>query len=257
MAKNTLIVAVDLGTSATTSSHILVRDYFDDQGKLHREALGSRSDVTDWPGCIGGSIGNNCVPTDLIYSRRTFELLFWGFWAQRYLDDLAPDIPRSEVFVVETIKLLLPDPDDVKIPSAAPKRYRDLRHTLKATLDKYPTDVFEDLLNKMLEHIFENAIRQYTIGLHNHQVELILALPAGWDEHIYSKIARIGSRALQKAIATHGLSNMIFGIENVYTVSDTLCGIKEWLRDIVAEPSSEDFHLLTRNLDKLNVSRLG
>lgn len=49
---------------------------------------------------------------------------------------------------------------------------------------------------------------------------------------------------------------MIFGIENVYTVSETLCSVKEWLRESVAEASSIDFEPQTTNLDELNVSRL-
>jgi hypothetical protein len=255
MVQHTLIVAIDLGTSATTSSHTRVRDSFDNQGKLHREKLGSVSDVKDWPGCIEGATGNNCVPTDLIYHRDTRELLFWGFEAQQYLDDPFHDIPHSDVFVVETIKLLLPDPDEAKVPSAASERFRTMRKTLTETLDKHPDAVFEDLLSRVLAHVFGNATRKYSIGLHNHQIELVLAFPSGWPDQIHTTVARIGARALQKAITTHGLRDITFGIENVYTVSETLCGVKEWLRETVAEASSIDFETQTTNLDELNVSR--
>jgi hypothetical protein len=254
MVHPALIVAVDLGTSATTSSHTRVRDSFDNQGKLRREKLGSVSDVTDWPGCIEGATGNNCVPTDLIYLRNTRELLYWGFEAKEYLDDEFHPLSRSDVFVVETIKLLLPDPDEAKVPSATSERYRAMRKTLAATLDKDPEEVFEDLLSRVLAHVLENATRKYSIPLHNHQIELVLAFPSGWHDHIHTTVARIGARALQKAVITHGLKNIIFGIENVYTVSETLCGVKEWLRETFSEASSIDFEPQTTNLDELNVS---
>jgi len=167
MVHPTLIVAVDLGTSATTSSHTRVRDSFDNQGKLHREKLGSVSDVTDWPGCIEGATGNNCVPTDLIYLRSTRELLYWGFEAKEYLDDEFHPLSRSDVFVVETIKLLLPDPDEAKVPSATSERYRAMRKTLTATLNKAPEEVFEDFLSQVFAHVLESATRKYSIPLHN------------------------------------------------------------------------------------------
>lgn len=256
MVQHTLIVAVDLGTSATTASHARVRDSVDIQGKLHREGLGSVSDVQDWPGCIEGATGNVCVPTDLIFYRVSRELLFWGFEAQQYLDDPFHDIPYRDVFVVETIKLLLPDPDEAKAPSASSERYRKMRQVLTTTLGKQPDEVFEDFLNPVLEHVLHNATRKYSIGLHNHHVELVLAFPSGWSDQIHTTVARIGGRALQKAITKLGLKNMTFGIEKVYTVSETLCGVKEWLRETVAEGySSVDYDPQPTNLDELNVSR--
>jgi hypothetical protein len=256
MPQNTLIVAIDLGTSATTASHARVQDSFDNQGKSRREKLGSVFDVKDWPGCIEGATGNVCVPTDLVYHRHTRQLLFWGYEAQQYLDDPFHDIPDHDVFLIETIKLLLPDPDEAKVPSAASARYRALREKLRATLGKQPDEVFEDLLSRVLEHILHNAKRKYSIGLHNHQVELVLAFPSGWPDQIHTRVARIAARALKKAIEIHELRNMTFGIENVYTVSETLCGVKEWLRETVAEAAlSDDFDPQAINLDELNVSR--
>ncbi|PMD33385.1 hypothetical protein L207DRAFT_535414 [Hyaloscypha variabilis F] len=252
MFQPTLILGLDLGTSALTSSHGRVRDSLDRQGKLHREKLGSVSDVKDWPSCIDGQTGNNCFPTDLIYRRANRELLFSGFEAQQYLDDPFHDIPTRDVFVVETIKLLLPDPDEAEVPSAGTERYRAKRNTLTATLGKHPDEVFEDLLNIVLAHVLDNATRKYSTGLHNHNIELVLAFPSGWSDRIHTNVARIGARALQKAITTQGLGNMTFGIENVYTVSETICGVKEWLRETVAEASSIDFETHTTNLDELN-----
>jgi hypothetical protein len=191
-----------------------------------------------------------------VYHRHSRELLFWGYDAQRYLDDEYHEIPDRDVFVVETIKLLLPDPDQAKVPSAASARYRALREVLTVTLGKRPDEVFEDLLSRTLEHILHSAKRKYSIPLNNHQVELVLAFPSGWPDQIHTTVAKIGARALKKAIEIHELENMTFGIENVYTVSETLCGVKEWLREIEAEGSSSgDFDPQTTNLDELNVSR--
>jgi len=135
-----LVMANDLGTSATTGNHCRVRDTYDNQGTRKREKLGSVLNVTDWPGCIEGATGNVCVPTDLIYHRQTGELLYWGYEASRFLDDpLAHDrFPDSDVFLVETIKLLLPDLKDTQDTqvSSASERYRDLREGLIATLKK-------------------------------------------------------------------------------------------------------------------------
>lgn len=257
MAQNTLIIALDLGTSTTTANHVRVRDYFNNRGELCRDKLGSVSDVRDWPECIAGATGNNCVPTDLVYRKDTRELLCWGFEAQDYLDDTFHHISHSDVLVVETIKLLLPDPDEARAPSPATERYRAMRKTLTTILAKDPDEVFQDLLNKVLAHVLGNAVAKYSISLHNHHVELVLAFPAGWNERIHTAVARIGAKALQKAITAHNLRNMTFGIENVYTVSETLCGVKEWLRETMAEASSIDLETQAMNLEELSVSTDG
>ena len=59
---------------------------------------------------------------------------------------------------------------------------------------------------------------------------------------------------MAKAIAANDLQGMVFGIENVYTVSETLCGVKEWLRDTIAEATTSlDLDVQGTNLDELNV----
>lgn len=63
---------------------------------------------------------------------------------------------------------------------------------------------------------------------------------------------------MTKAISKSSLQNMNFGIENVYTVSETLCGVKEWLRERVAEATfSIDLDQQVINLNELNVSGRG
>lgn len=259
MQQRTLIVSIDLGTSATTASHIIVSDSFTPDGKLHREkGRMSVTNIRDWPGGNNGdAIGNVCVPTDLIYSRADCKLLLWGFRAQQHLDDPYPDIQPDAVFVVEHIKLLLLDPDNATTSTPASRRYRALRDKLTATLGKQPEDVFEDFLNEVITHIIGSANRKYFNGISSFKVELVLAFPSGWPDFLHTKVAGIGARAMAKAIAANDLQNMVFGIENVYTVSETLCGVKEWLRDTIAEATTSiDMDLQGTNLDELNVSSI-
>jgi hypothetical protein len=252
-------MAIDLGTSATTANYVMVRDSLDADGKQHREKCWSVNDVRDWPGGhLGDATGNLCVPTDLVYDKALRQLLFWGFEAQHYLDEPFPEINPDRVFVVEHIKLLLPDPDKAKVPTSASARYRNKREELAETLGKHPYEVFEDFMTEVVGHVIESAKRRYNNGIHSCQVELVLAFPSGWPDYIHTAVAEIGARAMKKGISKNCLQNMTFGIENVYTVSETLCGVKEWLRDNIAEATvSVDLDQQTINLDELNVSRLG
>jgi hypothetical protein len=256
MVQNTLVIAIDLRTGAITAMHARVRDSLRN-GKMQRDKLNRSSEVKDWPGCVEGATGNVCVPTDLIYRISDQKLLFWGYGVQEYLDDDYREIPKTQVYVVETPKLLLPDPDEANLPSPAPSRYRQMRRELFMILKKQPEDVFEDLMRCAIEHILNNCKRRYikNSGLHNHHVELALAFRSGWQDSIHTKVSQIASRAVKGAIQTHGLTGIKFDIEDVYTVSETLSGIKEWLRDTVSEASSsEEFDQQKVNLDELDVS---
>lgn len=256
MQQKTLIVAIDLGTSAATASHIIVNDSFTPEGKLRRErGRVSITNIRDWPGGnIGDATGNVCVPTDLLYNRSDRKLFLWGFHAQQYLDDPYPEIHPDKVFLIEHIKLLLLDPDKAKTSTVASERYRALRDNLITTLGKQPQDVFEDFLNEVIAHIVGSAQRKYFNGISSCKIELVLAFPAGWDDYIHTAVAGIGARSMAKALAANELHNMVFGIENVYTVSETLCGVKEWLRDTIAEATTSiDPDLQATNLDELKV----
>jgi hypothetical protein len=256
MSQRRVLVAIDLGTSSTTASFARVLEGFDANGKTYREKCGNVIDVRDWPGGLeGDAIGKVCVPTELVYSKASRQLLFWGFVAQQYLDDPSPEIQPDKVYVVQHIKLLLFDPDEARVHTAATARYRGEREKLKEILDKHPHEVFEDFMAELIEHVVGSANSYYYNGIHSCQVELVLAFPSGWPDYIHTKVAEIGARALEKAIAKHNLQNISFGIENVYTVSETLCGVKEWLRNAIAEarPSTDLGHRTT-NLDELNVS---
>jgi hypothetical protein len=252
------VIAIDLGTSATTAQFALALDSFDNEGKLHRKQNGRVTDMRAWPGGRrNDAIGNTCLPTDLVYDRATGRLLFWGFHAQRYLDDPSPNIPRENVFIVEHIKLLLNDPDDESVATAASARYRTMRQNLIDTLRKSPYEVFEDFLNEVIQHIVQEAKRLASFPLKNFKLELALAFPSGWPEYVHRKVAGIGARAVRLALVANDLPDMIFGIENVYTVSETLCGVKEWLSATIEDASmSVDLGPQTLNLDELQASNI-
>ena len=99
-----------------------------------------------------------------------------------------------------------------------------------ATLGKQPGELFEYFLNEVIAHILGSANRKYFNGISSLKVELVLAFPSGWPDFIHTRVAGIGARAMFKAIAANNLQDMILRIENVYTVSETLCGVKESLR---------------------------
>jgi hypothetical protein len=251
-----LVLAVDLGTSATTAQWALAVDSFNQQGVLQRKCFGRPVEMRAWRGARkGDAIGNICLPTDLVYDRASRELLCMGFQAQQYLDDPSPEIARENVFVVEHIKLLLNDPDDAKVSPDTATRYRNMRDELARTLQKDPYEVFEDFLDAVIEEIIGAAKISIPFPLETLKLELALAFPSGWPELVHRKVAAIGARGVQKALEIHSLQRMTFGIQNVYTLSETLCGVKEWLTATIEEASiSLDLGPQTSNLDELNVS---
>jgi hypothetical protein len=257
MQRTTLIVAIDLGTNATTASHVIVHDSFTAEGGLYRDrGEVSVTNVRDWPGgSNGAAIGNVCVPTELIYRKADRKLLLWGFYATQHLHDPLSDIEPETVYLVEHIKLLLQTHEDATIiSSSTARRYRELRNTLIATLDKQPEEVFEDFLNEIVRHVIKSANRKYFNGISSFNIELLLAFPSGWPDYLRTKVAEIGARAMTNAIAANGLKNVVFGVENVYTVPETLCGAKEWLRDTLAETRAlVDMGFQRTNLDEINV----
>lgn len=256
MEQRTVLFGIDLGTSATTANYCTVRDSRDSRGNLVRQKGNKVTEIKDWPGCdIGETIGNICVPTDLIYNKNTRELLYWGFEAKRFLDadesDPFLEIKHDQAFHVEHIKLLIPDPDRAKLETTASARYRDQRKELIRVLGKQPHEVFRDFINRIIEHIVTSANSNIVHGLGNDKIELVLAFPSGWDDYIHTMVAEIGARAVEEAIHKSKLKNIKFGIENVYTVSETLCGVKEWFRDAIAEAASSDDLIEGTNLDEL------
>lgn len=255
-AQRCSIAALDLGTSATTAQWASAIDFFNLQGELQRRPIGNPVEMRAWRGARkGDAIGNICLPTDLVYDRASKKLLFMGFQAQQYLDDPSPEISRDKVFVVEHIKLLLTDPDNIKVSTETAARHRIMRDELVQTLQKDPYEVFEDFLTGVIEEIIGAVKTSIRDSLENSKLELALAFPSGWPDVVHRKVAAIGARSVQKALNIHNLQTMTFGIQNVYTLSETLCGVKEWLAATIEETSlSLDLGPQTSNLDKLNVS---
>ncbi|KAH7346271.1 hypothetical protein BKA65DRAFT_273898 [Rhexocercosporidium sp. MPI-PUGE-AT-0058] len=255
MSQGTLLVALDLGTATTTARFVRVWDTYDAGGRVHRQSMGNRPPVEmkNWPGGYkGDTIGKQCLPTDLVYDRFTGDLLFWGFEAQRYLDDPVPEISLDRVLVVQHIKLLLNDPDKAKVQTAATARYRKLREEIFDVLEKSPFDLFEDFLNVVLNEV-AGTVKLYYHAFIPSRVELALAFPSGWSDSIHRQVAAIGARAMEKALAANQFENVAFAIENVYTVSETLCGVKEWLTTAMDDAGeSIDLKAQSRNIDELN-----
>ncbi|KAK0120220.1 hypothetical protein ONS95_011626 [Cadophora gregata] len=256
MSLGTLLTAFDLGTATTTARFTRVRDSHDAAGKTHRQPLSSRSPIEkkSWPGGNrGDTIGKACLPTDLIYDRVTGDLLFWGFEAQRYLDDPDPEFSIDRVLVVQHIKLLLNDPEKAKSNSPAIQRYRKVRGEIFRVLGKTPFDLFADFVDVIVNEVIKTAKRYFQNFIPG-QIELVLAFPSGWSDSIHRQVAAIGAGAIKKALATNQLQSAAFAIENVYTVSETLCGVKEWLAATMDdEEGSLDFVQSTKNIAELSV----
>jgi hypothetical protein len=210
-----------------------------------------------WPGGRkNDTIGNPCLPTALVYDRTTSQLLFWGFQAQQYLDDPCPDTKREDVLIVEHVKLLLnaPDADNEHKSTLASARHSNMRQTLVQVLGKTPFDVFEDFLDEVINAIIREAKRLNASSLDKYKFELSLAFPSGWPEYIHQQVAAIGAKSMQRALKMNEISGMKFGIENVFTVSETLCGVKEWLTATIEDASmSVDLGPQVLNLDELQV----
>jgi len=115
--------------------------------------------------------------------------------------------------------------------------------------------VFEAFLNVVIKEIISEAKMRLQNSLDTSKLELALAFPSGWPELVHRKVAAIGARAVQKALEIHDLQQMTFGIQHVYTLSETLCGVKKWLTATIDEASiSLDLVPQTSNLDELSVS---
>ncbi|KAF4631492.1 hypothetical protein G7Y89_g6638 [Cudoniella acicularis] len=236
-----LLAAIDLGTGSQAAAYALVEDSRSADGSLRREKpQRSPRQVGTWPGSYDGgkNLGDYCLPSVQVWLKSTRQLLFWGFAAQAYLNLHFPDPPLEDVYIVDHPKLLLLDHDRIGVRTVNSEQFRAEREELEAVLGKSPREVFEEGLKPVVKHVMESArddYAQYYESLNSCKVELVLAFPAGWPDYIHTMVAGCGARAMGHAISSLGLENVVFGIEDVYTVSETMCGVKEWLRDIVGE----------------------
>lgn len=60
---------------------------------------------------------------------------------------------------------------------------------------------------------------------------------------------------MNAAIKSNNLPDIKFGIQNVYLVSETICGCKAWLRSLVSEAAltCNDDDQMGRNIDGIKV----
>lgn len=254
---SSFFLALDLGTTATTARYSFVRDSFTSTGIPRRTLISRTEDVHDWPHIPPDyPMGNPCLPTDLVYLRETGELYEWGFGATRYLGNLQEGLAIEQVLVIEHIKLLLLGLDDITNTSALSSTQRAMCQTILQVLGKTQFEVFQDLLTCVFSHILESAqSRKGRILSETENIELSLAFPSGWPEKVHSRVAEIGHKAMSQAMERQNLDWLKFSMENVYTVSETLCGAKEWLKEVISDSiESEDPNAERNNIEDLNVS---
>jgi len=154
--------------------------------------------------------------------------------------------------VVEHVKLLLHNIREEKRTTSANERHARQRAELEAVLKKSPYEIFQDFMDSIITHLVSNKTKSQ-MSLHGHNVELVLAFPGGWPTRLHSDVSEIGAKAMRKAIEVAQLRDMNFAIEHVYTVSETLTGVKEWLgENIIKNDGAQAPPYL--NLDGLEVS---
>jgi hypothetical protein len=261
--RKTLVIAVDPGTSALSLIYGIGSDSFTADGKLKRTMnLHKMKEFEEWPGSGEGSAkGNSCLPTTLIYSISSKKLLHWGFDAQHHIADHHPAIKRDEELVVENLKLLLMDYAAVSCADQVSQlpRHREARTKIISVLEKQPCDVFEDFLTEIFSHVIKKIKEHYEAHenfLDHIHIELVICFPSGWNAPLHTRVAQLSVVAMWKSIERNGLRNISFGLEDVYTESETLCGVKEWLKsEYLAEEGPVDFYRSQSNLGILKVSR--
>ncbi|EHL00963.1 hypothetical protein M7I_3081 [Glarea lozoyensis 74030] len=226
-----LIIAIDPGTSTLSARYAIAYDSFNDQGQLEREVI-QESLVDNWPS--SSSPGAIYLPTTLVFSKVSKELLHWGFAAQTYLEEEETVMNRLEEVVIENVKIVLQQPEDateLDRVSSLP-RHRETRNLITQVLGKTPDDIFEEFLTVTLSHIFERAILEHAARSFFSQsihVEFVICFPGGWSGALHTRVAKLAANAMQKSMEKCQVRVDNFGLQDVYTVSETLSGIREWL----------------------------
>jgi hypothetical protein len=240
-----LIAAIDLGTASATAAHAMRIDFYDTKGKLCRKPGQDKRvfEVKDWPGYTDATSNSPvCVPTTLLYKRESRQFECWGFEATARIEHAR--YKPQEYYMVEYVKLLLPNTDDpdCPIPLSERERYRNRRLDLMRVLGKTPDDVFQDLMDHIIEYTIAHAHEIYPdLGSpsRNDHLELVLAFPSSWPDSVHRRVSEICTLATTRALDALKI-HMAFGLESVYPVSETLCGVREWLRTTIAEAATSN-----------------
>lgn len=164
------------------------------------------------------------------------------------------------MFVIEAPKTLLAD-DDGLLVTPVEKRRSERRGEIWQKLRKRPFEVYEDFLNVLLNHVLSSHIggnkRAVFPGLEiSSAINLILAFPAGWTQTIHAQLAQSAATAMRKAISNNKLHLSTFNIQNVWTTSETICGVKEWFQGLAEESNLAGDHRAEekRNFDWMEVT---
>lgn len=233
LAQTVLVFGLDLGTGLAACFVTRQLEKARPNGELIRTSIQGESMkvVNDW----GFKAGDPFVPTALVYSIRTRQLLYWGFQATTFMQKITKSPtkfpPRSDFHIVENVKVLLRDPSCAGIPPETAERYRNRVAELHDVLGKTPWDCFTDFTIAFLHQCV--AVANKNGYANNNKIEVAVALPSGYSQDVHSKAEATITGSMRMAIDNHKLQNTVFGIENVYMVSETECGIKAWLYDAV------------------------
>ncbi|KAL2069422.1 hypothetical protein VTL71DRAFT_14101 [Oculimacula yallundae] len=229
-----LLFASDLGTSTATFMGTLAEDSFDANGTLCRRALGPTFEMVYWPGGNGDSDdGDPFLPTELVYDRETRKLIAWGFDAAQFLKEV--NQPMERYFVVRHIKLLLMDPDTATSQTALTARSRVMRERIDTVLGKTPWDVFQDFFNCMSGAAVDKILEALCHTIQPSRFELVIAFPPGWPPAVHQQVSALCTIGVDKVLQKNGfnIKNECFTNENVYAVSETLCGVNKWLQTVL------------------------
>jgi hypothetical protein len=230
--RRVLIIAIDPGTSTLSARYVIAYDRFSHQSHLERFIISEVSVVDNWPG--SSSPGVIYLPTTLVYSKLSKELLHWGFAAHTHLEEEETVMNRLKEVVIENIKIVLQQPEDtteLDRVSSLP-RHRETRNLITQVLNKTPDEIFEEFLTVTLTHVFERATLEHAAGSFFSEaihVELVICFPGGWSGALHTRVAKLAANAMQSSMEKCQVRVDSFGLQDVYTVSETLSGIREWL----------------------------
>ena len=231
------IIAIDLGTSTTTTKIVFV--YQEEiNGQIHRKRVNfplHSEEVSDWPFSSPVPLGfRSRLPTYLIYSLERGDLMYWGFEAKEIVENTPEKIKKENLFVVEAPKTLLAD-GEITPTTQVEQRRNDRRKEMWERVRKRPFEVYQDFLCVLLNHVLSSHLGEFKRDVYrglefSHSINLVLAFPAGWNLTIHAKLAQSATIAMRRAIHKNGLNHLPFQTANVWTTSETICGVKEWFK---------------------------
>lgn len=256
------ILALDLGTSTSPAKCVIVEEKEKDNQIVRNKVLLSphTEEISDWPCSSPVPLSFRArLPTYLIYSLDDGRLVYWGFEAKDIIEQCPERIARDNLFAVEAPKTLLMDTRSSPT-TPVEKRRHDRRIELSEKIGRQPHEIYEHFLDKLFGHVLSSNLGDTERDLfqwlsHCNAIELVLAFPSGWPPSIHAQLSQSAARAMQKAISSNHLTHLSFRIADIFTTSETICGVKEWLQDPTeGVKMSSDFRAEAKsNFDWINV----